>query len=63
MCRAVRHILAISVCFLPHYLCQVGNNFSAFYSGIIVLINQQGLDHHQDLHTKAQLVSYWITIQ
>lgn len=36
----------------PCYLCQVGNDLSAFDSGVVVLINEQGLNHHQDLGTK-----------
>ena len=31
------------------YLCQVRDDFPALHSGIVVLINQKGLNHHQDL--------------
>lgn len=34
---------------LDNHLCQVWDDLSSFYSGIVVLINQQGLNNHQDL--------------
>ena len=41
------------------YLCQVRDDFPALHSGIVVLINQKGLNHHQDLvETNSDQLSY-----
>lgn len=45
----------------PRYLGQVRDDLSAFHSGVVVLIDKKGLNHHQNL--QIQSTSVWVAIQ
>mmetsp|Transcript_8558 Transcript_8558/g.17750 ORF Transcript_8558/g.17750 Transcript_8558/m.17750 type:complete len:1008 (+) Transcript_8558:1222-4245(+) len=68
--RGVAHVLVDVVNVRPHRrdhrrqarrLGEVGDDLAALHAGVVVLVNEQGLDHHQDLvhegpHQVVQLV-------